>query len=58
MDSPGEDDEITLLKQSKKFLKELGEAFDRIEEVKSERELDAIIKKVRRKSPKWSQSSR
>lgn len=48
MDSPSsEDDDITLLRQSKKFLKELGEAFERIEDVTNERELDSIIRKVR-----------
>ena len=51
MDSPSsEDDDITLLRQSKKFLKELGEAFERIEDVTNERELDSIIRKVRQMS--------
>ena len=46
MESSPDDDEITLLRLSKKFLKELGEAFAQIEDVKNERELEAIIRKV------------
>ena len=47
MESPvGEDDETTLLRQSAKFLKELGEAFEHVESVSNERELDAILRKV------------
>ena len=47
MESPVEDDEITLLKQSNKFLKELGGAFASIEDVKEDRVLDGIVRKVR-----------
>lgn len=47
--SAAEDDDITLLRQSKKFLQELGEAFEHIEDVKNERELDALIRKVHKK---------
>lgn len=46
MDLPAEDDDITLLRQSKKILEELGQSFEHIEDVKNERELDAIIRKV------------
>ena len=46
MDIPAEDDDITLLRQSRKFLKELGDSFESIEHVANERELDAIIRKV------------
>jgi hypothetical protein len=48
MENAGEDDEITLLRQSQKFLKELGDAFENIENVTSERDLDTTIRKVRR----------
>jgi hypothetical protein len=46
MDATIEDDEITLLRQSRKFLKELGEAFESIETISAERELQTIIRKV------------
>jgi hypothetical protein len=50
MDAVNEDDDITLLRQSRTFLKELSEAFKHIEAVKSERELEGIIRKVRTSS--------
>jgi hypothetical protein len=41
-----------LLRQSKKFLKDLGEAFESIENVSNEQELEAIIRKVQRQPPR------
>ena len=52
MDSSAEDNDITLLRQSKKFLKDLGEAFESIENVSNEQELEAIIRKVQRQPPR------
>jgi hypothetical protein len=46
MDAATGDDEITLLRQSRKFLQELGDAFANIEAISKERELGAIIGKV------------
>lgn len=48
MDNSTEDDEITLLRQSKNYLKELGEAFETIEDVTNTGRLEAIIRKVYR----------
>ncbi|KIW01800.1 uncharacterized protein PV09_06656 [Verruconis gallopava] len=45
MDSNTDDDDITLLRQSRKFLQELGDAFAHVENV-NERDLESIIRKI------------